>query len=305
MLIQLVIITFWILLTLTFYLAVGLACRRLRPSPIMVATYAAVRSRVSNGRWWMWYTCLFAGTIASSSLALGLGIVLSRTGSARDVGSAVTACVAAGYAVTALWPRRIHPTRLRASMERLASVVCAVALGSVLLFALLSWPNRLVTGIGTYALCVPPLIWFRALRIRTAACLLMATAFYDAIHVYGTGWMITFVHNIIGTPFVLEIPGAFHLGGPLLFSIGQGDILAPGLLVVVAARAADPHKASWLVTGSLVGAAAGLAITTAITITTQQPLPALIILGPCSCLGYAAALAASHFAGRIRPVLAF
>jgi len=137
-------------------------------------------------------------------------------------------------------------------------------------------------------LSVPPLVWLRALRIRTATCLLTAAAVYDAVHVFGTGWMQEFMHNIAGTAFVLQIPSACSLDARSLCTIGHGDILGSGVMLVVAMRAPDRKHASWLVFGTLVGTGAGLALSTLYTLNVHS-LPALIVLGPCSFTGYAIA----------------
>jgi presenilin-like A22 family membrane protease len=278
-LIHILIVSAWIVFTLAFYYAVAVACRRLRPSAFMVKTYAAVRSAVDGHSWWRWYAFLFVGTLVVTSICLRCAMVFSEREELWYVWTLAATGISMGYAVLVFWPK---PENIRVNSIRLA-VATMTAMGYV--FVLYRWPNWVTLDIGVYVLSVPPLVWLRALRIRTATCLLTAAAIYDALHVFGTGWMQVFMHNIAGTAFVLQIPSGFSLDATALCTIGHGDILGSGVMLVVAARAPDRLHASWLVIGTLIGTGTGLALSTLYTIQVHS-LPALIVLGPCSFAGY-------------------
>lgn len=301
---HLAIVSTWIAGTIAFYVAVALVCRRLRPHDLMVWTYAAVRKTVSGRRWWLWYVLLFLGTIAAASGGLALGIALARLGPVWQVAVAGVSALAVGYAALTFWPSRDRLPRPRAALVGAAGALVALLLTAAYLFAIMHWPNWLVLGIGTYALAVPPLVWFRAVRPRTAICLLAASTVYDVIHVFGTDWMDTFMDSIAKTPGVLRLPDQPRLDAPWFFSIGHGDILAPGILVVIAARATDPRQAAWLVSGAALGAAAGHALAVVVTLAINRTLPALIVLVPMTCLGYGAAFAAVRLRQKTKPLAA-
>lgn len=277
----------WILASVIFYAFVGFACRRLRTSPLTVAIYATLRSRIGGERRWAWYAFLFVVTIPAITLALLCGIRLSQLGQPWTLTIAVLTGMASGYTARLFWPR-LPDARIG---TRIVLGAFGVGLATVVtvtyLFLILSHPNWLVRGIGTYALAVPPLVWFRGLRIRTATCLLIASAVYDAIHVFWTGWIPEFMRGIANTPLVLEIPCEFSLFCDPMFTYGHGDVLAPGLLVVVAARTPELREARWLVFGTCVGTAIGMAVSTYVTFEIHR-VPALIFLVPFTCLGYLA-----------------
>lgn len=287
MLFRITVVAVWIAVTIAFYLAVALVCRRLRPSPLAAAVYVSVRRAVDHRRWWLWYVLLFLGAITAATAGLKLGIALAGLGEAWRIAVAATTCLAVGYTVFFFRPRPADASRLRRTLIAAAAGMLGIAAGVGYLAAYVDHPGWLVLDIGTFALAVPPLVWFRALKIRTAVCLLTAGAVYDAIHVFGTEWMDTFMDSIRDTPGILRLPRAPKLAAGHFFSLGHGDLLAPGLLVVVAARAADRRKAAWRTAGTLAGAAIGHALAVVVTMAIHRTLPALIVLVPLSCLGYA------------------
>ncbi len=281
-----IVIACWIAGTVGFYVAVALACRRLRPHPLMIASYATVRAGIAGGRWWRWYVALFVGTVVGASGLLAAGNMLSAWTPFWEQVQTATACMGVGYAAVAFWPRTKHASPVRSQLSAAARIAVGGGVAAAYLAVLLRWPGWTVHGCGTYALCIPPLVWFRALRIRSAVCFLAALAVFDGIHVFGTHWMTLLIAHIADSPFVLRIPEEFAWHAHAQFLIGHGDILTPGLLVVVAARAAEPREARWLVAGSCAGAALGFAVTTAVTLAIRGPLPALVVLVPCTCMGY-------------------
>ena len=302
MFLRIIVVATWIAITAAFYLAVALACRGLRPYPLAVAAYLTVRRSVDQQHRWLWYVLLWFSTVAVASAALWLGIQLAGLGEIWRIAVAATTCLAMGYAVFLFRPRPTGATRLRETLIAAGAMLAALGVGIGYLVALVRAPNWLVLDIGTYALAVPPLVWCRTLKARTAVCLLSAGAVYDAIHVFGTDWMDAFMDGIRDTPGVLRLPEAFALDAMHFFTIGHGDVLAPGMLAVVAARTSDRRRAAWLTAGTLVGAAAGHALAVAITMAIHHPLPALIVLVPATCLGYGAALLALRLRPEMKPL---
>jgi hypothetical protein len=286
MLLHIAIIFVWIAFSLAFYLMVGLACRNMRPAPFIIVLYAYVRSAIDGHSRWRWYAFLFVVTLIVTTACLRLGIFLASLGDVWSVAVTAATCLAVGYAAFIFVPMPEHVSRSKAILFRGAAIVVSLFAMCFYLFALVRFPNWLVRGIGTYALAVPPLVWFRSVRIRSATVLLAAAAVYDAMHVFVTGWMQEFMERIHYTTLVLRVPTECTLDANAMLSFGHGDVLGAGMVMVIAARAPERGHAATLIVSTLFGTGLGFVVATAITMVTHG-LPALTVLGPCSCLGYA------------------
>ena len=107
---------------------------------------------------------------------------------------------------------------------------------------------------------------------------------YDAIHVFWSGLMIRAAPGAEGTSAVLQIPAANASLTPLMF-LGMGDVLVPGVVVLIGMRLAILNGRPRLAVGALIGNVIGHAISTFALVLSDHGQPALIYLLPCTWLG--------------------
>lgn len=193
---------------------------------------------------------------------------------------ACLAVVAAGYSTFVLWPHRAGETR-----DWVVPFVFSVTVGWVLASLFVWFPGWVVNHLGGLILAVPIFIWFRSLKVRTTACFLLAFAVHDGIHVFLTRKMDEFMAPFSHTPFILYLPRDATLS--TLSSLGYGDLVVPGILVVVAGRMAARKEQPWLLWGTCLGITVGFAAAFALSPYTTAGFPMLITLVPAGLLGYA------------------
>lgn len=272
----------WIALTIGLYGLVAALCQELPSHSAPPHWLTKMRVALSRRSAYVWYATLFLASI----IALSVGIVsavhtIKESGVWQTVGTVATV-TAVLYSVRRLWPgahnRDWHVRR----------DVTAIIVGILTAGALVAFPGWVTENLAGLVLCVPPMIWFRGMHIGTATSLLLALAVHDAIHDLGTDYMGRFMKLFAYTPFIIYLPKTAELSP--LSSIGLGDLLIPGIMVVQVARVAKIREQPQLVRFTCAGAALGFASALTYTLTTDSHFPMLVTLVPGVLGGYWAAV---------------
>ncbi len=272
----------WIALTLGLFVVVALSCARLPHHPFGVRLYRLARGTVSRPHRYAWFGALFIGCLMVLTVGIYAGVaIVDHTGHWQHIGTCL-AVAAASYSSYVLWPRSTGEKRWK-----IMPLLLALNAAGILASAFVWLPGWVVNHIGGLIIAVPVLIWFRSLRVRTAACLALAFAVHDGIHVFGTDLMDRFMAPFNHTPFILYLPRDTALWP--LASLGHGDVVVPGILVVVAGRMAARRAEPRLLWGTCLGVAIGFAASFAWTGILGGSFPMLVTLVPGGLLGYAIA----------------
>lgn len=123
---------------------------------------------------------------------------------------------------------------------------------------------------------------FRNIKMKEFAIYSVAVTIFDAISVFGTGQMNQLIEKSTGRltgNIVLNLSLEFYKGS---ISIGGGDIVFPGLVLMIAYRNGSPCQ--WL--GAYIGWLVGFAVTFFAAFYFNSPQPATIYLVPLTVGGY-------------------
>lgn len=268
----------WIVLTIGLYGLVAALCQHIPTHPRMRRWFSGARLRLTRRSPYVWYALLFFGSLVTLSVGIICGVHVVKKLDAWQVVGTVAATIATIYSVRYLWPGKQNlvwfPPR-----DLLALLVGVGMAGMLVIFP--GWMSR---NVAAYALCVPPMIWFRRLRIRTAGCLLAALSVHDAIHDLGTDLMGRFMQPFAQTAFIFYLPKTTDLDA--LSSVGYGDLVIPGIAVVIVARVAKEREQPILFWMACIGAALGFASVQIYTLTAHTHFPMLVTLVPGILGGY-------------------
>lgn len=160
-----------------------------------------------------------------------------------------------------------------------------------LLVARLWWPDNWVWGgIASLLATASMILAYRTVRFRLLAIVSAGLFAYDAVHVYGTGLMMTVAESSGGatSSLMVAIPQSAAVESAASYQVGLGDIGFPGLWMMLAFRMADAHARPIVALTTIAGIVLGWIATIATCELTQHPVPALIFLVPGAALGYLA-----------------
>ncbi len=154
------------------------------------------------------------------------------------------------------------------------------------------WSNWLSLGVIALACAASAMLSFSRISARLLALVSVALVCYDAIHVFGTGLMQVVADQAYATSQqegaivigMVNIPSALDLAAPTSVAIGLGDIVTPGLWVMVAALTTQ-HPNTVMFT-TIVGIMIGWIACLTVSELGYLYLPALIFLMPGSMAGY-------------------
>jgi len=143
-------------------------------------------------------------------------------------------------------------------------------------------------GINTLGMLVALnlLVSSRAVTFRQVLALTGGIMTFDAVAIFATGWMIKLAERAEGLPMMMIVPGSFSPSDPGLMVMGLGDIILPGLIVMLAMRQAKENRLPMLTVLTIAGLLVGQLITTVVMIVTRFPQPATVYLMPGALLGY-------------------
>lgn len=165
----------------------------------------------------------------------------------------------------------------------LVAITCILAV----IVSWMMWPNWLTTNalaaiVALSCLC----ILLRILcNFKLAMMLVSGLFIYDIVNVFFTGNMVKAAHGVLNMslplPLLITIPARASLDAPRAGALGAGDIVVPGLLILIASVLAYRYRKMSLLYMGLLGYGVGLTVTFIILEVTQTGQPALLYLFPC------------------------
>lgn len=156
------------------------------------------------------------------------------------------------------------------------------------LLVTLAWfyaPNWITISIAASILSMNFLIqlWFSSLN--KISYLAAGIIIFDLIAVFWTKWMVDYANLLKTYPVYIAVPSLTIDGQTVLSSIGLGDIILPGAVIMLAFRQARQLEKIFLGYGTLLGFIVGLCVSSIILHLTQLPQPATLYLFPSVYLG--------------------
>jgi presenilin-like A22 family membrane protease len=163
-------------------------------------------------------------------------------------------------------------------------------------------PNWATENAFTLVVIMMLLVLFRKVPTKVVLAIFAGLMLYDVVGVFVTGQMIELADGAVKAdlPLLLQIPSGLALNSPPATVLGAGDVIIPGLLVMVAAREAQRTGIALLKIATLAGYAVGLACAYVALTMSESPQPALIYLVPCTT---AALLLTAWRTGTLKEVL--
>lgn len=163
------------------------------------------------------------------------------------------------------------------------------------------WPNWLTTDLFAVLLIATGLAAYLevTLNFMIVALAGFGLVIYDIVNVYFTGTMMRVAAPMMeaGIPGMIVVPQNWALDSAPAAGLGAGDVVFPGLMIMLAAVLSYRCNDKSLLYGGLIGYAVGLVLVFGILYVTRLGQPALITLYPCVLIGI---LIAARRAGRLR-----
>ncbi len=159
-----------------------------------------------------------------------------------------------------------------------SAVASAVVIGWVLA------PNWLTKDLCAIAFALYALPVLSVLRAKPAIAISLGVMAYDALAVFGHHTMQKVAALAADLPVLITIPAEPSLASRTGLMLGLGDIILPGIIVMLAMREAKARGVPSLATGALVGYAAGL-IAAFLVVRFHGMQPATIYLVPGAFAG--------------------
>ncbi len=173
-----------------------------------------------------------------------------------------------------------------------------------LLLASASWifyPNWLTIDVSALLFALMLLIHLRNFTLKSVTVLAAAIMLYDALMVFGTQTMQKAAGRFTELPVMLIIPGSLSLNTEPILRIGLGDIVLPGVIVMLAFRKSVFYRNFNLAAASMCGYSFGYLITLFVLYVAKFPQPATIYLIPGAWLGF---MLAAYWHGVLKEIAA-
>lgn len=162
----------------------------------------------------------------------------------------------------------------------------AIVGGTITSAAAIHWPNWILINALSVIAALSGMISWRFVRMKSLLALSIGFFLYDFIHVFGTGLMEMLAARVESTPMTLSIPATLATEAPPLFTIGLGDLVVPGFLVMLSFRVALHHRSIVLPVATILGVLAGNILTLIACLMMNRGQPAMIYILPCGWLAY-------------------
>lgn len=176
-----------------------------------------------------------------------------------------------------------------ALQSQVRSAIIASAVSIPVYMSWIIWPNWFTSDLILVIMAVALLVGFtqRSLNFKLFTVINIALFLYDIVHVFFTGIMEVAITEGFSAsrmlPMALYMPVRFGGDGVAIGfqGLGMGDIVVPGLLIVVAGIVAYKHRCKKLLWFALGGYAAGLILTWVVIGVSHSAQPALLYILPC------------------------
>lgn len=158
-----------------------------------------------------------------------------------------------------------------------------LAVGILACLAWIFFPGWITADIFGVIAAVMILVLYRNLSAPLCLAVSIGIIVYDAFHVFGTRIMQEVAFGSGATALgLLTIPESLSSTAAPLVEIGVGDLVTPGLIVMLAYRIGKVRSAA----GAIIGYVVGIALTMWVNIHFDFPQPATIYLIPGVWVGY-------------------
>lgn len=201
--------------------------------------------------------------------------------------------------------------RFGAPPRALVTTVSSGLSGLLVVAPAFLWPSWFTTGLCASIVAVGLLIVISMVRFRDkiglslwhCAALLVGIVIYDVFAVFFTPMMEDVALTLSGTgsslPIMISFPESLNWDAEPRFMLGLGDIVLPGIAVMIGFREARRYGRPALVIGPCLGYVVGMAATTAVMTFTHEPQPATLYLVPGVLAGL---VIAARYVGRHREI---
>lgn len=151
------------------------------------------------------------------------------------------------------------------------------------------WPNWLTADLLTLIGITCTLYAYLTVTLNFKIVALMGGGLFifDVVNVYFTGNMQRVAMPMMdwSLPGMIVVPQSLAFDAPYIAGLGNGDIVFPGVMILLAAALSYKYRAMSVLRGGLIGYAVGLVAVFGILYLTHKPQPALIGLYPCVLAG--------------------
>ena len=149
------------------------------------------------------------------------------------------------------------------------------------------YPNYLTINLTAFLMTLWFLIQFRNIRLIQLIPFLIGILIYDAVAVFKTEMMQAVAKFAVdrSLPMLFIVPASFSLSSQRFFGLGMGDVIFPGLIIMIGIRKAKHYKNKLLGILPMIGYIIGLLATLAVLFLTRFPQPATIYLFPFTLAG--------------------
>lgn len=166
---------------------------------------------------------------------------------------------------------------------RIATIVGMIGFASLSTHVWLTYRNWITMDIVVFAMALMMLLGFRNITYQQCVVVSAAIMVFDAISVFGTKHMVVYAESAAtNNGIMLNVPMGFSPDAAQAFSLGLGDIVSPGLIVLLACRLYKARGAA----GAIAGYVVGMVVTLVVLIVFQFPQPATIYLLPATFAGF-------------------
>ena len=158
-------------------------------------------------------------------------------------------------------------------------------LSFLITFTWFVWPNWVTLDIAAVCMTIVFLVNSKDVTVRSIAIISCIVMIYDVVSVFGTGVMQKVASGVLGSvPMLFIVPKHFAWVSERAFALGLGDVVIPGIIIMIALREAKNYtntKIGWM---TILGYVVGCVLTFMVVVIFKTPQPATIYLIPCTFL---------------------
>lgn len=162
-----------------------------------------------------------------------------------------------------------------------------ISLPLLITYSWIYFPNYLTINLTAFLMALWLLIQLRNISLIHLIPFLIGILIYDAVAVFKTEMMQAVAKFAVdrSLPMLFIVPTSFSLASPKFFGLGLGDVIFPGLIIMIGIRKARYYKNKLLGILPVIGYIVGLLITLVALFLTKFPQPATIYLFPATLGG--------------------